>query len=140
MRNLIHTACVLFVVMPLTACSFSNWHRSEMTMNQTSDHIAGSAVEVRSRNGRIEVVAVPNRTDIAITAKIYARGNTMAEASERLAASTLLISRTDDGALLESRNSPSLSGAVTVRTSSSSCPTPTAPPCEPPTARCTRMG
>ena len=100
MRNLIHTACVLFIVMPLTACSFSNWHRSEMTMNQTSDHIAGSAVEVRSRNGRIEVVAVPNRTDIAITAKIYARGNTMAEASERLAASTLLISRTDNGTLL----------------------------------------
>ncbi len=101
MRNLIHTACVLSVVMPLTACSFSNdWHRSEMTMNLTSDHIAGSAVEVRSRNGRIEVVAVPNRTDVAITAKIYARGNTMAEASERLAASTLLISRTDDGTLL----------------------------------------
>jgi len=101
MRNLIHTACVLSVVMPLTACSFSNdWHRSEMTMNLTSDHIAGSAVEVRSRNGRIEVVAVQNRTDIAITAKIYARGNTMAEASERLAASTLLISRTDDGTLL----------------------------------------
>jgi hypothetical protein len=91
---------VLFVIMPLTACSFSNWHRSELTMNLTSDHIAGSAVEVRSRNGRIEVVAVPNRTDIAITAKIYARGNTMAEASERLAATTLLISRTDDGTLL----------------------------------------
>jgi len=100
MRKLIYTASVLLVVMPLTACSFSNWHRSQMTMNLTSDHIAGAAVEVRSRNGRIEVVAVSNRTDVAITAKIYARGNTMAEAEERLAASALLVSRSDDGTLL----------------------------------------
>ena len=101
MRKLLYTAFVLFVIMPLTACSFSNnWHRSQMTMNLNSDHIAGSAVEVRSRNGRIEVIAAPNRTDVAITAKIYARGSTMAEAEERLAASTLLVSRTDDGTLL----------------------------------------
>ncbi len=101
MRKLVYTALVLSVIMPLAACSFSNnWHRSQMTMNLTSDHVAGSAVEVRSRNGRIEVVAVSNRTDVAITAKIYARGNTMAEAEERLAASTLLVSRSDDGTLL----------------------------------------
>ncbi len=100
MRKLIYTAFVLLVIMPLAACSFSSGYRSQMTMNLTSDHVAGSAVEVRSRNGRIEVVAVPNRTDVAITAKIYARGATMAEAEERLAASTLLVSRTDDGTLL----------------------------------------
>ncbi len=100
MRKLSYTAFVLLVMLPLAACSFSNGYRSQMTMNLTSDHVVGSAVEVRSRNGRIEVVAVPNRTDVAITAKIYARGATMAEAEERLAASTVLISRTSDGTLL----------------------------------------
>ncbi len=101
MRKLIDTACLLLVVMSLTACSFWNsGYRSQKTLNLTSDHVAGSAVEVRSRNGRIEVVAVSNRTDVAITAKIYARGATMAEAEERLASTTLLISRTDDGTLL----------------------------------------
>ncbi len=100
MRKLSYTAFVLLVIVPLAACSFSNGHRSQMTLNLTSDHVAGSAVEVRSRNGRIEVVAVPNRTDVAITAKIYTRGATMAEAEERLAASTVLISRTSDGTLL----------------------------------------
>lgn len=69
-------------------------------MNLTEDHIAGSAVEVRTRNGRIEVVAVPTRTDVAIEATIYARGDTMAEAERRLAGTTLEISRTADGTLL----------------------------------------
>ena len=101
MRKLIYTACVLSAIMQLAACSFSNsWHRSQMTVNLTSEHVAGSAVDVRSRNGRIEVVAVPNRTDVAITATIYARGDSMAEAEQRLAASTLLVRRRDDGTLL----------------------------------------
>ena len=101
MRKLVYTALVLSVILPLAACSFSNnWHRSQMTMNLTSDHVVGSGVEVRSRNGRIEVVAVPNRTDVAITVRIYTRGSTMAEAEERLAASTVLVSRTSDGTLL----------------------------------------
>ena len=100
MRKLIATACLLVIIGPLTACSFSNWHRSQMTMNLNSDHVDGSAVEVRTRNGRIEVVAVPSRTDVAIQAKLYARGDTMAQAEERLAATTLQVSRTDDGTLL----------------------------------------
>ncbi len=100
MRKLIATACLLVIIGPLTACSFSNWHRSQMTMNLNSDHVAGSAVEVRTRNGRIEVVATPNRTDVAIEAKLYARGNTMAEAEQRLAQTTLQVSRTADGTLL----------------------------------------
>jgi len=100
MRKLPYTVLVLFVAILLAGCSFSSGQRSQKTMNLTADHVAGSAVEVRSRNGRIEVVAAPNRTDVAITVKLYARGATMAEAEERLAASTLLITRTADGTLL----------------------------------------
>jgi len=100
MRKFTCTAFVLLVVMSLASCSFSGGYRSQRTMNLTSEHVAGAAVEVRSRNGRIEVVAVPNRTDVAITVTIYVRGATMAEAEERLAAATVLISRTSDGALL----------------------------------------
>ena len=100
MRKLPYTVLVLFVAILLAGCSFSSGQRSQKTMNLTADHVAGSAVEVRSRNGRIEVVAAPNRTDVAITAKLYVRAATMAEAEERLAASTLLIIRTADGTLL----------------------------------------
>lgn len=100
--TLLTTACTLLVILPLTACSFSNnnWVRAEKTTNLNTDHVPGSALEVRTHNGRIEVVASPERTDVSIEAKIYARGNTVQEAEERLAATTLHVSRNDDGTLV----------------------------------------
>lgn len=96
-RTVLFTACAL-----LAGCSFSssNWVRAQKTTNLNTDHIAGSALEVRTHNGRVEVVAAPERTDVSIVATLYARGNTIQEAEQRLAATTLQVSRNDDGTLV----------------------------------------
>lgn len=101
-KTLLSTTCALLTILLLTACSFSshNWVRAQKTINVTTDHVPGSALEVRSHNGRIEVVASAGRTDVSIEAKLYARGDTMKEAEERLAATTLQVSRNDDGTLV----------------------------------------
>lgn len=105
MRNtkiLLCAVCALLAIGPPAGCSFSshNWIRAQRTTNLTTDHIAGSALEVRTHNGRVEVVAAPERTDVSIVARLYARGSTMQEAEERLAATTLRVSRNDDGTLV----------------------------------------
>lgn len=100
MRKYAYTALLLLAVAPLTACSFTTWHRADKSMSLNSDHVAGSALEVRTRNGRIEVAAAPNRSDVSIEATLYARGDSMAEAEERLAATTIEVSRAEDGTLV----------------------------------------
>lgn len=99
--TLLFTALALLAILLLSGCSFTNNRfRAQKTTNLNTDHVPGSALEVRTHNGRVEVVAVPERTDVSIEAKLYARGNTMLEAEERLAATTLQVSRNDDGTLV----------------------------------------
>lgn len=112
MRTLLYPACALLVALPLTGCSINvgGWPgaygsdsprtRSQKTVKLNEDHVPGSSVEVRTRNGRIEVVAVPQRTDVSVEAEIFARGDTMAEAQERFARITLEVSRDTDGTLV----------------------------------------
>ena len=118
MRTLLYAACALLVSLPLTACSINvgGWpgaygsdgphNRSQKTVHLNEDHVPGSAVEVRTKNGRIEVVAVPQRTDVSIEAEIFARGDTIDEAEERLAAITIEVTRRSDGTLVIEPNFP----------------------------------
>ena len=118
MRTLLNPACALLVALPLTACSVNvgGWggaygpektgERSQKTVNLNEDHVRGSAVEVRTRNGRIEVVAAPNRTDVSIEAEIFVRCKTTEEAEDRLAAITIEVTRQPDGTLLIEPNFP----------------------------------
>ena len=117
MRTLLYPACAPLVALGLTACSVNvGWagvygpenptNRSQQTVNLNVDHVPGSAIEVRTRNGRIEVVAAAQRTDVSIEAEIFARGKTMEEAEERLAATTIEVTRQSDGTLLIEPNFP----------------------------------
>ena len=118
MRTLLYPACAMLVALGLTACSINvgGWpgafgsdkphNRSQKTVNLNADHVPGSAVEIRTKNGRIELVAVPQRTDVSIKAEIFARGETMEDAEQRLAAITIEVSRRSDGTLVIEPNFP----------------------------------
>jgi hypothetical protein len=96
-------ACVALLVLPMTACSLrygNNKYTAKTTLTETVDHIAGSALVVNTRNGRIEVMAEPQRSDVLIEATIRCRGDTQAEADRRLAATTLSVSRGADRGLV----------------------------------------
>ncbi|MHC4216974.1 MAG: DUF4097 family beta strand repeat-containing protein [Planctomycetota bacterium] len=102
MTRSIGLAAVL--VLPMTACSYS-WnnnfkYRADTDLSLTADHIPGSALVVDTKNGRIEVIAEPQRTDVSIEARVRCRGTTQAEADERLAATTISITRSADQTLI----------------------------------------
>jgi hypothetical protein len=89
-------AAALVVVLPLTACSYTgnqNKYRAGKTLALTVEHVAGTPVLVDTRNGRIEVVAEPERGDVSVEAHFQCRGRTQQEADERLAAMNLDVSR-----------------------------------------------
>jgi hypothetical protein len=95
-------AVAAVTALPLTACSFSNdWeYRSEVDLTQTTGHIPGSSIFVDTKNGRIEVVADPQRTDVLIEAHVKCKGRNQEEANQRLAATTLSITRDVDQQLV----------------------------------------
>jgi hypothetical protein len=92
---LIGFAVAACTALPLTACSFGNeWeYRSEVDLTRTTDHVAESGIFVDTKNGRIEVVADPQRTDVLIEAHVRCKGRNQEEADQRLAATTLSITR-----------------------------------------------
>jgi len=95
MRCLIGFAVAAFAALPLTACSFGNeWeYRSEVDLTRTTDHVPESSIFVDTTNGRIEVVTDPQRTDVLIEAHVRCKGRNQQEADQRLAATTLSITR-----------------------------------------------
>lgn len=102
MRRLISFAAALTVLLPLTACSFSNGmdFKADTDLSVTAEHVSGSALYVDTKNGRIEVVAEPQRTDVSIEARLRCRGYTQEDADERLAATELSVSRDADQRLV----------------------------------------
>jgi len=121
MRCLIGFAVAAFTALPLTACSFGNeWeYRSEVDLTRTTEHVSEAGIFVDTRNGRIEVVADPQRTDVLIEAHVRCKGRNQQEADQRLAATTLSITR--DG-----RSSRIPTAAATAPASASGSRTPTA--------------
>jgi DUF4097 and DUF4098 domain-containing protein YvlB len=95
MRGLIGIAIAACTALPLTACSFGNeWeYRSEVDLTQTTAHVPESGIFVDTKNGRIEVVADPQRTDVLIEAHVKCKGRNQEEADQRLAATTISITR-----------------------------------------------
>ncbi len=104
MRTPIRLAAVLLVVLPLTACSFRGWdsypHRAQKDVVLSETHVPGSALQVKTRNGRVEVVAEPDRTDVAIEASIRTAAKTQEEAEQRLALTELAVYRDADRTLI----------------------------------------
>ncbi len=87
-------ALALLLVLPLQACFFGDLHyRAETTLLQEADHVAGSALEIRTRNGAVDVAAAPQQSGVSIEARLRAGGRNQAEADDRLAAARLDVSR-----------------------------------------------
>ncbi|MHC4774535.1 MAG: DUF4097 family beta strand repeat-containing protein [Planctomycetota bacterium] len=96
MKRSLGLAATLVVVLSLTACSYTfnhNKYWAEKTLTLSVEHVAGTPVLVDTKNGRIEVVAEPDRSDVSVEAHIQCRGATQQEADERLAAMNLNVSR-----------------------------------------------
>lgn len=99
MRTL--TLCSLALVLgALSGCG--GWNRPFATADivQTVPHRAETGVQVETSNGSVQILvgdAMPD--EVRIDAKMKATGNTQEEADSRLAGSTLLIDRLDDGTL-----------------------------------------
>ncbi len=88
------TLLVLLPVLPLQACYFGGLHyRAETTMMQTADHVTGSALEIRTKNGAVDVAAAPELADVSIEVRLRAGGRNQAEADDRLAAARIEVSR-----------------------------------------------
>jgi hypothetical protein len=95
MRRILGLAAAALMALPLTACSFGNHmaFKAQTDLSRTTEHAPESALLVDTLNGRIEVVAEPQRSDVLIEARLRCRGYTQADADERLAATTLDVSR-----------------------------------------------
>jgi hypothetical protein len=103
MHRTLFLAAAATVALPLTACSYTCNHlryEAEKTLTLNFTHVAGSSLLVDTRNGRIEVVADPQRSDVAIEARVHCRGETQQEADERLDEIRIDASRGDDGRLV----------------------------------------
>ena len=102
MRRRFHLALAALLPLPMTACSFGfeDPMRATTTLTEHTDHIPGSALEVRTRNGRVEVYAAPDQTDVSIEATLTARGATQEEADRRLEEMELSVSREADELLV----------------------------------------
>jgi len=90
---------LLIAALLLGGCGWSNAFKATRTQTETVAHVADSALDVSTRNGRVEIVGDSAATEVEITAEIVARGRTQQEADERLAATTLAIERRSDGTL-----------------------------------------
>ncbi|MHC4717759.1 MAG: DUF4097 family beta strand repeat-containing protein, partial [Planctomycetota bacterium] len=103
MSRTIGLAAVMALALPMTACSYTwnhNNYRADSNLTMTADHIPGSALVVDTKNGRIEVIAEPQRSDVSIETHIRCMGTTQSEADDRLAATTLSITRDADQRLV----------------------------------------
>ena len=67
------------------ALSSCTGFRASTTRVETAKHVADSAVEITSRNGRIQLIASPSASEVTVHATLVAGGNTQIEADERLA-------------------------------------------------------
>jgi hypothetical protein len=91
---------VLLVVLgcALSGCGM-NWARATRGMSQSVPHVSGSPVEVRTRNGAIEIVGDPAASDVSITAEFFARAATQAAAESRVAEFSMNVARDAAGLL-----------------------------------------
>jgi len=105
MHRLFFMMAALVVVLPMTACSHNCYHNrydyeAEKTLTLSFEHVAGSPLLVDTKNGRIEVVAEPQRSDVAIEARVYCRGETQQKADERVETIRVEASRDADRRLV----------------------------------------
>ena len=107
-RNL-SLSVVLLLLVSLQACSinFGNTARSQpAVLTQDVEHIAGSSVLIKTRNGSVDIAADQSLDSVSIEAKIVCGGKTKAEAEDRLAQASLTVIRRSDRTLFITPNFP----------------------------------
>ena len=93
----------LLLVASLGACSIDvgQTARSEVTtLTQSIQHVSHTPVEIRTRNGSVDIAADQSLNAVSIEAKIVCGGKTQAEAEERVAQASLTVIRQADQTLL----------------------------------------
>lgn len=101
-RNLCLSLALLLVVF-LQACSihFGQTARSKVTsLTQSMQHVSDAPVEIKTRNGSVNIAADQSLDAVWIEAKIVCGGKTKAEAQERVAQASLTVIRQADQTLL----------------------------------------
>lgn len=101
-RNLCLSLALLLVVC-LQACSihFGQTARSKVTsLTQSMQHVSDAPVEIKTRNGSVNIAADQSLDAVWIEAKIVCGGKTKAEAQERVAQASLTVIRQADQTLL----------------------------------------
>ena len=91
---------VIVSVWTLAGCQFINTPTAKGPKSGTAVHVAASPVRVESRNGSVEIVADPARSDVQIDATVTCAGDTQQEADQRLADASLDVSRDTSHALI----------------------------------------
>jgi len=81
----------------LSACS--SLVRATADRDLAVEHVAGSELVVESRNGSIEVVVEPGRTEVQVDAVVQARAKTAALAKDRVEEIEVHATRGEDGVL-----------------------------------------
>ncbi len=103
MRRNLSLSLSLLLSAFLGACSidFGQTARSEVTsLTQSIQHVGDAPVQIRTRNGSVEITADQSLDAVWIEAKIVCGGKTKAEAEERVAQASLTVIRQADQTLL----------------------------------------
>ncbi|MEE9130489.1 MAG: hypothetical protein V3T84_10770 [Phycisphaerales bacterium] len=103
MRRNLSLILGLLLSASLGACSihFGQTARSKVTsLTQSFQHVTDAPVEIRTRNGSVDIAADQSLDAVSIEAKIVCGGKTKAEAEERVAQASLTVIRQADQTLL----------------------------------------
>jgi len=84
----------LVLALLLPACSVASV-RAERVLTLTADHVEGSKLVVRSRNGALKIQGDPHAVNVQIEAKLVCQGASQAEADARVVHAKVLAERSD---------------------------------------------
>ena len=88
-----HRLATLGIATLLLSGCIASHHTAERDVSITAEHSTDSAINVESRNGRIEIVIAPEQAEVVVEATIRCAGDTPEEARERAEASFVEVSR-----------------------------------------------
>ena len=95
-----------FALTAAGGCTFMNTPTAKGPKYATATHMTASPISVQSRNGSVEVIADPSRSDVEISGTFQCAGATQQEADQRLAQAKIDVSRDTSHALLIQPNFP----------------------------------
>jgi DUF4097 and DUF4098 domain-containing protein YvlB len=99
MRAAVFTCVFVLMMIVAGGCSF-NSPRAQVTQQLAAEHLADTAIVVDSRNGGVDILGDAAVEQVKIEARLTCGGKTQEEADQRLADSSIDISRSIDRSLV----------------------------------------